>query len=147
VEKPVDTDSPNRYPHASFAPDRRLTAVCGGGVLIFVVLALTNSDSAGRLLFGLAAALFALYVVTDLVFAPRLFVDAGGLTVRTPFLRAALPWAEVERVVADSRQRYGLRSVTLEIDAGEHLIVLSRRALGEDPELVAERVAAFTPQR
>ena len=142
----MDIESSDHQPHAAFAPDRRLTALCGAGVLVFGILAVTNSDSAGRLLFGLATALFALYVVTDLVFTPRLFVDATGLTVRTPFLQAALPWAEVERVVADSRQRYGLRSVTLEIDAGENLIVLSRWALGEDPELVAERVAAFTPR-
>ena len=39
---------------------------------------------------------------------------------------------------ADIRARLGLRSTTLEIDAGATLVVLSRRALGADPEAAAQ---------
>lgn len=130
-------------PHASFGPDRRLTAACAGGALVGLVLIFTVGDAPGRLLFALATALLAGYVVTDLVFAQRVIADRAGLKIRTPFTRADLGWAEVDRIQADVRQRHGLRSVTLEIDAGEDLIVLSRRGLGENPELVAEILTLF----
>lgn len=141
----MDNDPSERRSRATFGPDRRLTALCAGGALIALILAITFSDAPGRLLFGIAAALLLGYVITDLAFAPRLAADPAGLEVRTPFVRAKLSWSDIEQVHADARQRYGLRTVTLEIDAGEQLIVLSRRALGQDPQLVAEIVGAFAP--
>ena len=44
------------------------------------------------------------------------------------------------------RTRFGLRSTALEIDAGDTLVVLSRRALGADPETVRDLVRAFAPR-
>ena len=55
------------------------------------------------------------------------------MRIRTPLTRADLAWREVEDVSADVRSRYGLRSTTLEVDAGEVLVVFSRRSLGADP--------------
>ena len=136
----------DRRPSASFGPDRRLTGACGAGALLGIVLTLSISDAPGRLLLGLATALLAAYVATDLLYSPRLVVDADGVRVHSPFTRAQWTWPELERVQADGRLRYGLRTVTLEIDAGEQLVVLSRRALGESPELVAEIVASFAPR-
>ena len=46
----------------------------------------------------------------------------------------------------DTRSRYGLRSSTLEVDAGETLVVFSRRALGADPTTVQDIVRAFDPR-
>jgi hypothetical protein len=66
--------------------------------------------------------------------------------IRSPLTRANLAWAEVDDVHAESRTRFGLRSTTLEIDAGPVLAVLSRRALGADPAEVADLVRAFRPQ-
>jgi hypothetical protein len=37
--------------------------------------------------------------------------------------------------------------VTLEIDAGEQLIVLSRRALGAAPDAAAALIRSFDPRR
>lgn len=111
-----------------------------------LVIGFAVLDTAGRLLFVLVAILLSAYAATDLVFAPRLIADTDGLKVRTPFERADLQWPQIDGVRADARQRYGLRSVTLEIDAGEELIVLSRRALGQDPELVSEIVRSFIPR-
>ncbi|HEY8827458.1 MAG TPA: PH domain-containing protein [Jatrophihabitantaceae bacterium] len=85
------------------------------------------------------------YTVTDLVFWPRLTADAEGLLVRTPLTSARIAWSDVEAVRADARERLGLRSVTLEIDAGEQLLVFSRRALGADPATVAGLISAFKP--
>ena len=104
-----------------------------------------TSDAPGRLLFGLAAALLLGYVVTDLVFAPRLTVSSAGIEIRSPLTRARLAWADVEDVRAETRTRLGLRSTTLEVDAGAVLAVLSRRALGADPAEVAELARAFRP--
>ena len=138
-------DNIDRRPAVTFSPDGRLTLACGAAAVLAIGLAFV-SDDAGRILFGLAAALLAGYVVTDRVYSPRLMADEDGLTIRSPFTNARLAWADVERVHADARQRYGLRSVTLEVDAGETFVVLSRRALGEDPELVAEVVNSYVPR-
>ena len=135
-----------RAPRVAFGPDRRLTAATAVLAVVAGVSAALTSDRAGRLLFAAAALLLAAYAVTDLVFRPRLAVDAAGLRVRGPWAFARLGWDEVDAVRADVRMRHGLRTVALEIDAGDRLIVLSRRALGADPEQVAELVRAFSPR-
>ncbi|MDT4949608.1 MAG: hypothetical protein QOJ37_2203 [Pseudonocardiales bacterium] len=136
---------PNQPPVVTFVADRRFTGLAAAGVVVAVVIAVLANDRAGQLLAGLAALVLALYVVSDLVFSPRLVVSAQGLRVRSPFTRADLPWSQVEDVRADTRTRLGLRSTTLEIDAGPVLAVMSRRALGADPADVAELVNAFRP--
>jgi hypothetical protein len=139
----VDAGAP-RY---RFGPDRRLTAATGALTVIAAIAATLTSDRAGRLLLvGVALVLLA-YTLTDLLFWPRLTVSADGLLIRTPMARTQLAWSDVEAVRADARQRLGLRSVTLEIDAGEELVVFSRRALGSDPEAAADLIRAFDPRR
>ncbi len=87
------------------------------------------------------------YVAGDLIWSPRLAADQAGLRIRTPFTRADLAWATVEDVRADVRSRYGLRSTTLEVDAGEVFVVFSRRSLGVDPETAAALMATMRPPR
>jgi hypothetical protein len=128
-----------------FVPDRRYTALAGGGALGALLAALLTEDSGGRLLAALAAALLLGYVVTDLVFSPRLTASAAGIVLNAPFCRASLGWEEVQDVRAETRFRYGVRSTTLEVDAGAVLAVFSRRALGAEPVEVAELVSAFRP--
>jgi hypothetical protein len=143
----VDDLELSRRPVVSFGPDRRLTALAGLAALAAFVLAFTAVDGAGRLLFALAGVVLVGYVLGDVVFRPRLSADATGLRIRTPFTRATLRWDQVDEVRADVRSRYGLRSTTLEVDAGNLLVVFSRRALGSDPETVAGLVRAMRPQR
>ena len=57
-----------------------------------------------------------------------------------------LGWDDVEQVRADDRLRLGLRTTTLEIDAGAVLVVLSRRAIGADPAEAAALINAFRPR-
>jgi hypothetical protein len=137
----------NRAPVCRFGPDRRLTAATAGLARAAAAAALLTQDGPGRVLFAGAAALLVAYAATDLAFWPRLTASAAGLVIRTPLQRARLPWSQVEAVRADSRERFGLRSVTLEVDAGETLVVFSRRALGADPETVAALVTAMDPRR
>ena len=135
-----------RAPTLRFGPDRRLTVLSGTLAFVALAAAALASDTAGRLLLAGAALVLLTYTVTDLVYWPRLTVNADGLLIRTPTTRGLIAWPEIEAVRADSRQRVGLRSVTLEIDAGERLVVFSRRALGADPAEVAGLLAAFQPQ-
>jgi hypothetical protein len=134
-----------RRPEARFLPDRRYTALAGGGLVVAVVLALVTAPAPGRLLAAIAALLLAGYVASDLLFSPRVVASADGVVINSPLLRTRLSWAEVEDVRADVRQRLGLRSTTLEIDAGATLAVLSRRAIGSDPEDAARLIGAFRP--
>jgi hypothetical protein len=128
-----------------FGPDRRLTAVTGGLSVLAVLIAL-STDRAGQVLLAGAALVLLSYTVTDLIFWPRLTVTGEGLSIKAPLTRVALPWADIDAVRADARQRLGLRSVTLEIDAGEQLVVFSHRALGADPETAAGVIRAFDPR-
>jgi hypothetical protein len=146
VDKGLDGGAvDNRAPILRFGPDRRLTALSGVLALIAIVAAVLASDPAGRLLLAGAALVLLAYTATDLIYWPRLTVSADGLLVRTPATRGLIPWSEVEAVRADSRQRAGLRTVTLEIDTGDRLVVFSRRALGADPADVAGLISAFRP--
>jgi hypothetical protein len=135
-----------RSPVARFSPDPRLTAITGGAAVIVAGLSFAT-DAAGRLLLLAAAVILAGYALTDLIFRPRLAVDSTGIRVRSPLARADLAWPDIAAVRADERNRYGLRSVTLEIDAGEQLIVLSRRALGAAPAAAAALIRSFDPRR
>jgi hypothetical protein len=141
VDEPLVTP-----PIARFAPDRRYTAAAALGVLVAVVLGVVGGDPAGRLLAAVAALVLVAYVIADVAFSPRLVVSGEGVVIRSPLTRATLTWGEVDDVRAESRTRLGLRSTTLEIDAGPVLAVLSRRALGADPAEVADLVRAFRPQ-
>jgi hypothetical protein len=134
-------------PVVRFVPDRRYTGVAAAGAVAGTLACLFSPDAPGRLLFALAALLLLGYVVTDVVFSPRLTASREGLVIRSPLLRAKLPWSSVEDVRADVRTRYGLRSSTLEVDAGATLVVFSRRALGVEPEQAANLVRAFLPRR
>jgi hypothetical protein len=138
----VDID---RRPTVAFRPDRRYTLLAAGGALVALALVIVLSDRPGRVLAGVAVAVLLAYAVSDLLFSPRLSASPDGVVVRAPLLRAQLAWHQVEDVRADVRVRYGLRSTTLEVDAGAVLAVFSRRALGVDPGEAAALVRACRP--
>jgi hypothetical protein len=128
-----------------FIPDRRYTALAAGGALGALAALLLTGDPAGRVLFAVAALLLAGYIATDLVFSPRLLANRTGIVINAPLTRATLAWADVDDVRAETRIRRGLRSTTLEIEAGTLLAVFSRRALGVEPVEAAAHVEAFRP--
>ena len=130
---------------AEFGPDPRYTALAAGGVVVALAAGWLISDLPGRVLLGTAALVLAAYAIADLVFRPRLIVSAGGVVINAPLTRARLAWPQIEAVRTDVRLRFGLRSTTLEVDAGETLAVFSRRALGADPERAAQLILAFRP--
>ena len=135
----------DQRPIVAFRPDRRYTLLSAGGAAVALVLVLVLRDPPGRVLAGVALVVLAAYAAGDLLFSPRLIASSDGLVVHSPLLRARLAWREVEDVRADTRIRHGLRSTTLEIDAGPVLAVFSRRTLGVDPEQAAALVLACRP--
>lgn len=147
MDNPVSRP-PTRRPRAEarFVPDRRYTALAAGGALGAVAALVLTGDPAGRLLFGAAAVMLLGYVAGELIFSPRLLVSRRGLVVNAPLTRVRLDWAEVTDVRVETHIRRGIRSTTLEIEAGEHLVVLSRRALGTEPLHAVAMMAAFRPR-
>ena len=111
------------------------------GVVLLALAAF--ADAPGRILGVIAGAGLLALAVSDLLWRPRLAVDAGGLSIRTPGRQVRLPWERVSAVRVDQRRRFGLTSRTLEIDAGDDLIVLGRRSVGTDPREVAEALRAY----
>ncbi len=135
----------SRAAEARFVPDRRYTFLAAGGFVVALVAVLLAGDGPSRLIAAVAALVLLGYALSDLVFSPRLTISTEGVTIRSPLTRARLPWSQIDSVRADVRLRHGLRSTTLEIDAGSVLAVLSRRALGAEPQDVADLADAFRP--
>jgi Bacterial PH domain len=148
--EPASADEPRDLPgqlpaqfpahQGRWSPRPVETAAAAGGAVVALLLALVT-DPAGRVLFGIAAAGLLALVTADLLLRPRLAADATGLRLRTLAVRRSVPWSAVERVEVDERDRYGLSARTLEVDAGETLVVLGRRGLGADPRDVADALA------
>src|SRR5918993_2354905 len=140
--EPASVDEPRDPPAHSgrWSPRPVETAYAAAGAVLALLLALI-ADPAGRVLFGVAAAGLISLVAIDLLLRPRLSADASGLRVRTLSVRRELPWPDLERVAVDERTRWGLTARTLEVDAGETLVVFGRRGLGADPRDVAGALA------
>lgn len=130
---------------ARFGPDRRLAWAAAAGALVLAGLAIATSDPQQRILAALAAVALAANAGVDLYFWPRLTVTPHGLVLHTPTVRTLLAWTLDPIVRIDERTRLGLASHTLEIDAGELLVVLSRHALGADPDEVLTAVQRLRP--
>ncbi|MEV6598902.1 PH domain-containing protein [Actinoplanes sp. NPDC051346] len=115
------------------------TKLLAATAVIVLAIAFGRHDPVQWVLAGLAALGLITWAVRDLVRPVRLAADAAGITVVTGFAtRRHLPWARIERVRVDRRERRGIRNELLEIDAGESLLLFSARELGTDPEEVAQ---------
>ncbi|WP_285636482.1 PH domain-containing protein [Lentzea sp. NBRC 102530] len=108
------------------------------------IATLVADDNAGRLLIGLATLLVAYLAAFASLARPRLSADANGLVVRGFASRTQLPWHEV-KVKLQTTRRLGREQQTLELDADDRLVVLTRLDLGADPEEVAGVLHALRP--
>jgi hypothetical protein len=76
----------------------------------------------------------AVWALRDVVAPVRLAADTGGITVVAGFAgRRRVPWAAIERVRLDRRDRLGITSELLEVDADDALFLFSMHDLGADP--------------
>lgn len=118
-----------------------LAAVSGTLLLLAAVLppgaAALGLDPPGRLLCALAGGGI-LAVALLIGRAPVLRADATGLVVLDGWRRVRLDWAEVSALRLDRRRR----SRSLEIDAGDRLIVVPAFLLGTtDPARILRELA------
>ncbi|MEO3821169.1 PH domain-containing protein [Plantactinospora sp. B24E8] len=114
----------------------------GAAVLLVALGALLAANDNDPVQLGIAvvaAAGLLVWGVRDLVAPVRLTAHPAGITVISGYAgQRHLPWTAVERIRVDTRPRLGLRTETLEVDAGESLHLFSRYDLGTAPTEVAE---------
>jgi hypothetical protein len=137
----MDADvNPTTPPAGWWSPRPVETAAAAAGAVVALLLAVV-ADPAGRVLFAVAGLGLLALVAADLLLRPRLAADAAGVRVRTLGGRHRVPWSALRRVDVDEHNRYGVTARTLELEAGETLVVLGRRTLGADPRDVADALA------
>ncbi|MCR3747086.1 PH domain-containing protein [Lentzea californiensis] len=128
----------------TWSPPAAQVAATWLAVGAFAVATITADDNAGRLLIGLVTLMVTFFALFFSVARPRLTADADGLTVRGLTGRTQLPWHEV-KVKLQITRRLGREQQTLELDAEDRLVVLTRMDLGADPEEVAGVLHALRP--
>ncbi|MFI5495562.1 PH domain-containing protein [Actinoplanes sp. NPDC051859] len=111
----------------------------GATAVIALVLVFGRRDPI-QWAFAAAAALgLSGWALRDLIRPVRLSADPTGVTVVTGFAaQRHLPWPQIERIRVDRRERRGIRSNLLEIDAGENLYLFNLQELNADPADVAQ---------
>lgn len=134
-------------PRASWAPSPvlaglgwLLTAACA---VLAVVFGLAG-DGPGAVLFAVLALVAALLACYTSLARPRLAADTDGLRVRTMGGAKRFAWPEV-RVRLVTTRRLGRDVGTLELEAGETLLILGRLELGADPYDVLETLDTLRP--
>jgi hypothetical protein len=112
------------------------------GAAAFALLGVLFGDELLRLVPALAAALaLVVWAIRDLVAPVRVAADAAGVTVISGYAGSRLlRWPDIERIRVDVRPRLGLRTETLEIDAGESLHLFGPYDLGAPPADVASHL-------
>ena len=116
-----------------------------GAVAVVAAVGAVVADVQGRVLAVAVAVVFAALAVSDRRSSPRVVVDRSGLLLRSVGGTRHLAWDEVDTVTVDERIRFGRIVHSLEIDAGEYLVVLGPRSLGADPVTAARRIVAVAP--
>lgn len=94
----------------------------------------------GRLLALLGAVGLAALTAGDIALSPFLTADVSGLTVVAGFRRRHHRWGEVTDVRVVRETRRFVRTVTLEIDLDDELVLVPVRRLGTDVDGVAARL-------
>jgi len=104
------------------------------GTVVFLLIALAVRGDSTKLLAALiGAAIVGTLALRDLLAPVRLAADPEGVTVVTGFAsRLRLPWSRIERVRVDERERLGLKSRLLEIDAGQSIHLFSTYELNAE---------------
>jgi hypothetical protein len=124
----------------SWRVPRKVPAAKLGAAAALLAIGLVFADGdVVRLVLAVAvAAALALWGARDLLAPVRLAADPTGVTVVAGFSgRRHLTWSQIERVRVDTRGRLGIRTETLEIDAGDSLHLFSEYDLGAPPAEVA----------
>ncbi|MFC4909978.1 PH domain-containing protein [Actinomadura gamaensis] len=108
-------------------------------VVIAVSAPFYATDVQAAFLIGVAVVGGAVFSLRDFLAPVRLEADREGLTVVRGYARKVrLGWSEVVAVRVDERKRLLSKTVLLEIETADDLVMLSRFDLGADVRDVAE---------
>jgi hypothetical protein len=119
-----------------------VTKLMGTVAIVVLAVAFAEHDPIRWAIALIVAVALAVWALRDLLAPVRLAADATGVTVTAGFARRRhLPWSAVERVRVDRRTHRGLRSETLELDAGDAIYLFSANDLGALPEDVVVTLA------
>ncbi|WP_199486397.1 PH domain-containing protein [Actinomadura logoneensis] len=137
--------SEDTQPAARWRVPPAQTAVKAVAAAALTALALASLDDPQFvLLAGVAAVGAAVLAARDVLAPVRLEADADGLTaVRGYARRERLAWQRVVAVRVDERRRLFSRTMLLEIETADDLVMLSRFDLGADVRDVAETLTAL----
>ncbi|MFC5181276.1 PH domain-containing protein [Actinomadura harenae] len=140
--------SEDTQPAARWRVPPAQTAVKIAATAVLAALALLSLDDPQFLLLtGVAAVGAAALAVRDVLAPVRLEADADGLTaVRGYATRTRLEWPRVTAVRVDERKRLFSKTLLLEIETEDDLIMLSRFDLGADVRDVAETLTGLRDQ-
>jgi hypothetical protein len=130
--------------HWRIKPVLPVTKALGAVAVVVLVLAFGRDDPVQWFLAAVVAIALAGWALRDLIAPVRLAADPDGVTVVVGYAgRRRLAWSQIERVRIDRRDRLGLRSQLLELDAGDSLYLFSVHDLGADPEEVLGSLLAL----
>lgn len=116
----------------------------GAVAIVALVLAFGRDDPVQWFLAAVVTIGLAGWALRDVIAPVRLAADPDGVTVVVGFAgRRRLAWPDIERVRLDRRDRLGLRSELLELDAGDYLYLFGRYDLGAEPEEVLASLQAL----
>ena len=119
-----------------------VTKLIGAVAIVVLAIVFAEHDPIRWAIALVVAVGLAVWGLRDLLAPVRLAADASGVTVVAGFARRRhLPWSAVERVRVDRRTHRGLRSETLELDAGDAIYLFSANDLGALPEDVVVTLA------
>jgi hypothetical protein len=116
-----------------------VTKLLGAVAVVVLAVAFVRGDPVQWVLAGAVAAGLAIWALRDVIAPVRLAADDEGVTVVVGYAgRRRLGWAEIDRVRLDRRDRLGIATEMLEIDADDVLFLFSMHDLGADPRDVLQ---------
>jgi hypothetical protein len=111
-----------------------VTKLLGAVAVLVLVFAFGRDDAVQWLLAACVSAGLAAWAGRDLIAPVRLAADAEGVTVIAGYARRVrLPWAQIAAVRLDRRDRFGIGTDMVEIDADDALYLFSKHDLGAEP--------------
>ena len=116
-----------------------VTKGLGAAAVLVLVFAFGREDPVQWVMASAVAIGLAGWALRDLVAPVRLAADRDGLTVVDGFARRRrLAWDDIAAVRLDRRERLGISTELLEVDADDALYLYSMHDLGADPREVHE---------
>lgn len=128
-----------------YGPRPKAVGFTAVGGIVLAVLATSQSDRTGRLFVGFGAGLLLLAAAWAGFGGGFVGANNDGVWVRGLWRRQHHDWAEISHIRAQATPRLGLTQRSLEIEAGDRLIVLPDVLLGTDPAEAAAGLSALRP--